>query len=242
MESKTNAQRFLDAYSNIEKKLSEQVKDTRYVPFSQLLYRCAKNNHVVSSNLEILREYNELRNAIVHTRGEENEIIAEPCDSVVENIERIQRLLSMDDSILNYACRPVKTVKLTDDIHEVFALMEKMGTSKIPVYEEETCIGILTMSMIAKWALHSGQEKGIVKQALICNGNEKVIFLPKNAHIQQVVRAFEKAMHQGNNLLAILISEHGKRNEKPIGIITLADMPKIIGESITPTHKGYGAC
>lgn len=230
MESKSNAQRFLDAYSGIEKKLAEQIRETRYIPFSQLIYRCAKNNYVVSNNLETLREYNELRNAIVHTRGEENEIIAQPCDSVVENIERILRLLSMEDSILNYACRPVKTVKLTDDIHSAFALMEKMETSKIPVYEDKTYKGILTAGMVASWALHTDQETGTVADAMIAKKTETVIFIGKNGNIQQVIKAFENALHKGNTLLAILITEHGNKNEKPLGIITLADLPKIIKE------------
>lgn len=230
MESKSNAERFLDAYSAIEKKLAEMVKETRYIPFSQLIMRCAKNSHVVSSNLETLREYNELRNAIVHTRGERNEIIAQPCDSVVDNIERIQRLLSLDESVLNYACRPVKTVGLDDDIHDVFALMEKMETSKIPVYEGKTYKGILTVGMIASWALHSDSQEGTVRDAMAAKDKDVVIFISKNGNIQQVIKAFENALHKGNTLLAILITEHGNKNERPLGIITLADLPKIINE------------
>ena len=77
-------------------------------------------------------------------RGVKQEIIAQPCDSVVENIERIARLLDMDDSILNFARTPVKTVKKSDSIKHAFSLMEQMDSSKIPVYEENRYVGLLT--------------------------------------------------------------------------------------------------
>ena len=136
MELKSNAERFLDAYAQLETKMASLAKETRYVPFSQLLSRLAPHNRIIANNQEELREYSELRNALVHMRGVKQEIIAQPCDSVVENIERIARLLDMDDSILNFARTPVKTVKKSDSIKHAFSLMEQMDSSKIPVYEE----------------------------------------------------------------------------------------------------------
>lgn len=137
MESKSNAERFLDAYAQIEAKMTSLCRETKYVPFSQLLARLSSHNHIISNNQEDLRKYSELRNALVHMRGGNQEIIAEPCNSVTENIERISRLLMMDDSILNFACKPVKIVKKTDSIAYAYEIMEKMDTSKIPVYEDK---------------------------------------------------------------------------------------------------------
>lgn len=69
MESKSNAERFLDAYAQIEAKMTSLCRETKYVPFSQLLSRLSSHNHVISNNQEELREYSELRNALVHMRG-----------------------------------------------------------------------------------------------------------------------------------------------------------------------------
>lgn len=227
MESKSNAERFLDAYAQIEAKMTALCRETKYVPFSQLLSRLSSHNHVISNNQEELREYSELRNALVHMRGGNQEIIAEPCDSVTENIERISRLLMMDDSILNFACKPVKIVKKTDSIQHAYEVMEKMDTSKIPVYEDEQYVGLLTMGMIAKYALNH-QTDGNVKDALIHKENERVLFLSKNSNVQLAIKGFDKAVREGNSLLAILITEHGKTNELPLGIITYADFPSIM--------------
>lgn len=207
--------------------MASLAKETRYVPFSQLLSRLAPHNRIIANNQEELREYSELRNALVHMRGVKQEIIAQPCDSVVENIERIARLLDMDDSILNFARTPVKTVKKSDSIKHAFSLMEQMDSSKIPVYEENRYVGLLTAPMIAKYALYH-QEEGCVKDAMIHRENERVLFLPKNSNIQLAIHGFDRAVREGNSLLAILITEHGKTNEKPLGIITYADFPTIM--------------
>lgn len=228
MESNHNASRFLDAYAELETILARLANETKYVPFSQLLSRLSNKNRIINHNLQTLREYNELRNAIVHMRGDNREIIAEPCDSVVENIERILRLLKADDSILNYARKPVVTVKLTDSIREVFRKMEKMDTTKIPVYEGHQYIGLLTSSMIAKWALEHNAQDGTVEQALQHKDNERVLFLSAHADAQLALRGFEKAMRKGNTLRAILITEHGKPTERPLGIIAPADFSTIM--------------
>lgn len=227
MESRSNAERFLSAFAQIESKMQKLANETRYVPFSQLLARLSTHNRIIANNQEALREYSELRNAIVHMRGDNQEIIAEPCASVTENIERIVRLLSVDDSILNYACHPVKCVKKEDSLEKAFSIMEKMDSSKIPVYEGNQYVGLLTSSMIAKYALRH-HESGCVKDALIRKENERVLFLSKSSNIQMAVRGFERALKEGNALLAVIITEHGKAHELPIGIITYADFPTIM--------------
>ena len=149
----TNAERFLYAYAQCEKKLAELAEQPKYIPFSQLVARCANRSRVVAINQQSLREYNELRNAIVHIRGSEKEIIAEPCDSVTEDIERIAKLLTEPHDILKYASMPVKTVHIDASIRDAFQLMQEMDTSKLPVYKGQNFVGMITLDEIAQVAL-----------------------------------------------------------------------------------------
>ena len=48
MELKSNAERFLDAYAQLETKMASLAKETRYVPFSQLLSRLAPHNRIIT--------------------------------------------------------------------------------------------------------------------------------------------------------------------------------------------------
>ena len=160
----TNAERFLNAYAQCEKKLAELAEQPKYIPFSQLVARCANRSRVVALNQQSLREYNELRNAIVHIRGSEKEIIAEPCDSVTEDIERIAKLLTEPHDILKYASMPVKTVHIDTSIRDAFHLMQEMDTSKVPVYKGQNFVGMITLDEIAKVAM---QEKQIIQSYLM---------------------------------------------------------------------------
>ena len=224
----TNAQRFLDAYAIIERKMREIIRETRYTSFSQLLHNCASRNQIISMNQQSLREYNELRNAIVHQRGTENEIIAEPADSVTQDIERIARLLCMDENVMNYVTTPVRVVSLSDTIMDAYAVMKQLGTSKIPVYEGNLFKGVLTIEMITRWAVENNKKETAVGEILSSSGEERVLFLKKSARIRTVIKAFESSLDNGSVLSAVIVSERGSKYAKPLGIITLADLPRIL--------------
>lgn len=223
-----NAERFLNAYASIEMNLKRIVNDTRYIPFSQLLSRAAKNNKIVSIHEQDLRDYNELRNAIVHERGKNQEIIAEPCDSVTEDIEHIAAILNEKNDILSFSSSPVRTVRSDTDIPEVFQLMQRLDTSKIPVYDEGRYTGIITVEEIAEWALDENKSTMKTGDIIQLNRDERVLFVSRKNPVESVTRAFENALNHGVTLLAIIITEKGSLKEKPLGIITVADLPKIL--------------
>ncbi len=225
-----NAERFLSAYARVESSLFKLARESHYIPFSQLLNRCAKESAVVSRRQNDLREYHELRNAIVHTRGKENEIIAEPCLSVTEDIEHIAYLLEHDRNIMGFVTSPVRIVHPEDSIHYVYALMEKMHTSKLLVYDKQKYCGIVTLEEVAAWAMQEHPKDAPVKDIMTSKKNERVLFLRSNVNVQVALRGFDKALNHGAVLLAVIITDHGNADEEPKGIITVADLPRIIGE------------
>jgi predicted transcriptional regulator len=224
----SNAERFLAAYARIEKKLGEICKETGYKPFQQNLYRASSLNKVVSMNQQTLREYSELRNAIVHDRGGNNEIIAEPCDSVTESIERIADLLEQDNSVLEFASKPVRTVTLKTEIPDAYKIMQEMHTSKLPIYENGSYKGLVTLEEIAGWGIAKDVSKHTVSDILSSSKDDKVLFLPRASSITSVIQGFEGAMNRGSNLLAVIITDKGSLSDEPLGIITVADLPKIL--------------
>lgn len=227
-QTRTNAQRFLDAYARIEKILYEIIRETKYVPFSQMITRASRENLIISARANDLRQYHELRNAIVHNRGRENEVIAEPCDSVTEDIEKIADMLESKHELLSIASSPVIAVGKDDSISSAYRLMRKMNTSKIPVYHNGVYAGLITMEEIAGWALENRNEEDSVSSILTERKNERVLFVKKNAPLQMIMRSYESSLKHGLTLLAILITEHGLPKEKPLGIITVADLPKLL--------------
>lgn len=206
----------------------ELIRETKYVPFSQMIARAARESYIVSTRQNDLRQYHELRNAIVHSRGKEEEIIAEPCDSVTEDIERIAELLDKKDDVLSISSHPVKTVCKGDTIVYAYEMMKKMKTSKIPVYDDMGYAGLITLEEIAEWSMHEHDPKDTVCSILTERKNERVLFIRKDASVETVMQSFESSLRHGTTLLAILITAHGIKKERPEGIITVADLAKIL--------------
>ena len=228
----SNAERFITAYARIERKLSEIARESKYIPFSQLLYRCVNQNRVVYANQQSLREYNELRNAIVHLRDSRNEIIAQPTDQAVQDIERLAKLLTGDDTLLQYASKPVKTVSLQDTIPSAYTLMKKLGSSKVPVYENGIYRGLLQMEDICAWAMDGRDASLQVKDVLSSSRKERVVFLNRGAKVMDAMASFEKALRLGAAAMAIIITENAERDQQPLGIVTVQDLPKMLRELV----------
>lgn len=227
-DNRTNAERFLDAYAIIEHEMSVMARETKYIPFSQLLYKCAQRSWVISKNQQELREYNELRNAIVHLRDGNEEVIAQPTARVTRDIERIANLLRKSEKVLSYASKPVKTVSPGDSIQGAYTVMRNLDSSKVPVYSNGSFYGILQMENVCRWAMDGADPSLHVKDLIPSSKTHRVAFLKEDASIQDTMQAFDAALTHGAVLLAAVITENGSPREKPLGIITVQDLPKIL--------------
>ena len=212
-----NALRFLNAYASIERSLNRQQCRSDYMPFKKLVRVAGKNNRIVARNEEILLEYADLRNAIVHQRGRHEEVIAEPLDSVVENIEQIADLLDADETALSYSSRPVMCAD------------EK--TTVMDAYIEGTYAGLVTMEQIAGWALKQRSPEEPVKNLIRKeeeDEDEHVIFIDKKESIMDAVLTFDEAMAKSSRSPVIIITETGSPEETPLGILSSHDLSRIL--------------
>ncbi|MCR5230976.1 MAG: hypothetical protein K6D03_12700 [Solobacterium sp.] len=226
-EEKSNAERFLDAYASIESSLNRILGKVDYVNFSILLKQGARANSVVKNHLSELKEYAELRNAIVHQRGNHEEIIAQPSDSVTITIERIAYLLEKDQRMLNFATTPVKYAYMDTTQKQLLDMMLKSHTTKIPVYGSEGFCGLATMETIAKNAMN-GKTDLTAADLIDRTKDNRVVFFDKTQKIQAAIFEFDEAMSSGRAAPIILITENGKMTEKPMGIISSFDLARII--------------
>ena len=227
-----NAERFLAAFASIERSLNTIAKTTKYSTFSKLLARCAAVNRTVSANQEALREYAELRNAIVHQRDEEQEIIAQPTDAVTEHIEKIAGLLDGRRSLINYATAPVMTVGKEAGVRQAFDIMRQLESTKLPVYKDQNFQGIVTMETIAAWGMEGCPEDRRCGDIMEKGRYERVIFMRNDARLDEAVLAFEEALQAGRRPPVIILNGKGTPNQRPDGIITAYDLPAILSELI----------
>jgi len=222
-----NAIRFLNAYASIERSLNQMLCKNDYIPFKRLVRMAAKNNKIVAKNEEILKEYADLRNAIVHQRTRTEEIIAEPLDSVTDNIERIADLLNADESVYAYSTTPVRCADEHTTVQEGYHLIHEIAGDKLPVYKDGEFKGLVTMDQLAGWVVNGNSPQEPVIN-LITDDRGLTVFMSRKESILDAVLFFDKTVKDSGSAPVILVTENGKPQEKPIGILSTHDLSRIL--------------
>lgn len=225
-----NSKRFLDAYNNIDYALKKRYDFHRSMGFSDLIRKTASLNYIVRKYEDYLIDYGRLRNAIVHNNNEDI-VIAEPHNSVVENIEHIEKLLTTPPRAVDtVAVRDVLTVSADKSMKDVITLMSSSGYSNLPVYKGEVLIGVANgqkiITSMGQYLLSGGKIATFLENIQI----EDMLSSIENTNYYCVKKedcTVEDALEEFNNnhkLLAILFTKRGTTNELPIGIMTASNI------------------
>lgn len=226
------SERFEVAYNQVHDALRDivQINDERFVVLVKV---GAKKYQVIETFKKDLEQYARLRNAIVHEKMEVGFYIAEPNAKVVNHIEKIANILSQPNYALTIATKNVVHFDYNDSILKVTAAIKDHGYSKFPVYKNKTCQGLLTAGSIVKW-MAQNMENSIVNLSdikvadiMTYEKNYRVDFTSKEINIFDVENIFEKAHKKKSKLEAVIITENGRADEKPLGIITPWDLIQI---------------
>src|SRR4051812_29688200 len=111
----SNATRFLEAFRAIETVLRRRVDPREHVGFRTLVREAAGKDPALRRYEIDLREYGDLRNAIVH-EGRGGEPIAEPHLKVVLELERIAALLSDPPKIGSHFAKQVMVAHVDERV------------------------------------------------------------------------------------------------------------------------------
>ena len=173
-EEKTRAERFLEAFNNIDYSLRVRYGLNRSMSFSDLIRKSVVLNYIVRKYEDDLIDYSRLRNAIIH-QGSMEKIIAEPHEDVVDKIEKIERLINTPPKALDTVSRrDVLTVDISETIGNVIKLIASSGYSNIPVIDNGGIVGIANGQKILNVF---GQEliNGKTAESFLSEPIEKVI-------------------------------------------------------------------
>lgn len=229
-----NYERFMNAFTAIEKYLRKyKTSDKTHESFYGLVEKAKKKDAIVRQYELDLKELADLRNAITHERTDGHPI-AEPYPSTVDLIEKICNALKNPPRAREFQGK-VSSVSPEKDLKDVLEVIRNNAYSQVPVYDDSGYRGILTTNTIARW-LSSTSEDGLaviddVKVSEVlehAEDSEMVEFVKANDNLFEVLDLFSKANENGRKLEAIIITQNGKKKEKPLGIITVWDIPKIL--------------
>ena len=229
MTENSNALRFVNAYNQIEATLRNQCDLKASMSYTETIHRAARVNSIVKKYEDTLVDYGRLRNAIVHSSNEDY-VIAEPYPEVVDEYEKLAKLISTPPLALNTLV--VKEVRCTDAnvaLKDVLSYIYKTGYSNLPVYKEGMIIGVANAGKLAQTIGKKVYEKVDIAQFM----NEPIENVIKeyvqdgfytvvdhNITLNRVLDLF----NENRKLLLIIITQNGSLLEAPLGIITNSDL------------------
>ncbi|OEF99261.1 hypothetical protein BHF71_09280 [Vulcanibacillus modesticaldus] len=231
-----NSDRFLIAFNAIEKYLKEYAPNEHYLPFSKLLHYAKKSNPVVRTFYEDLKEFSELRNAIVHDTFDSSFAIAEPHDKIVEKIEQIEREISQPVKVIPLFQKKVTFFQADDTFIDILRVINKHSYSKFPIYKNGKLIGLLTKKGIVNWMAKNVDlidtivfSKITLEELLFHEKKQKnFLFIHKEMNVYDIKEIYKNNLEKDSTRLsALLITENGKPEESLLGIITPTDLIKI---------------
>ncbi|MFC1959765.1 HPP family protein [Chloroflexota bacterium] len=236
----TNSERFLTAFGAIERRLRLMTGLEQRTRFYKLVDCASAANPAVRRYSNDLKEYADLRNAIVHERTDEH-VIAEPNDRAVRQIENILALLDNPPRVIPNFQKPVYTMTPEDPIAAAAFLMLAHDFSQLPIVNSDGhFVALLTSNDITRWIGISvpqqviDLEKTVIAEIMNCNAEEGVpgagpdyTFFSRDETVFAALDVFQECGQCGVRLEAILITQHGSPAEELLGIITIWDLPTI---------------
>lgn len=227
------SERFEVAFNRIHKALSKMVKNVNGNIFTQLVAHGSKRHAIIRSYKDELFQFAKLRNAIVHEKLRADFYIAEPHQEVVDRIEEIASILEKPVTALSISNSPVVYFNYYSSIKDVILAIYTNTYTKFPIFKDGTCIGILTSGAVIKWMAKQLSNDTIdlsnirVGEVIPYETKHLIDFVDEKRDIFDVEDMFEKRHAHGKKLEAVIITENGKMDEKPLGIITSWDLIEI---------------
>lgn len=199
------------------------------------LNQLRNKNYILNRYFDDLQVFNSLRNVMVHQKKNVEYVIAEPHTEVVQNIEKIAHDLIQPVKIIPKYRSDVKCFDIEDSLATVLIEVKSRGYSQFPIYENTQFTGLLTENGIANWLSRSINEdlvsisetkvKDVIEFEEMTNHYD---FVSRNTSVFEAKEKFLNHLEKGAvKLDALLITEHGKKSESLLGIITPWDILEI---------------
>ncbi len=184
---------------------------------------------------ESLLTFADLRNTLVHNPYFDGKPIAEPSEEVTEAIERLRDELLRPATVLNILRgKKPELVHPYTPVGETLLLMYANDYSQMPVYDGNTYVGLLTTNTVARWvADQMRQHEGLAEDAPVeavlsfAEGDEQVFHVPRTLSVAETLWRFATSAEAGKPVTALIITETGKQNETPLGIVVAENLARL---------------
>lgn len=222
----SRAEEFIRSYNEIADHMRRTTGLGADVPFSMLVSRAAEKSAAIRMHAEQLKDYADLRNAIVHHRTYPGEIIAEPSEEVMIRFRGIVQSALSPKLLIPTFQRKIRQFAPNEPLVEALKHMKDNDYSQI-ILRTENGLSILSVEGIAQWLEQRANEDLVslaeakVGDAHPCEPSGSCRLMGRNLSIYDAREAFVRAVAKKQpRLFAVIITQTGKHTEEPLGVAT----------------------
>ncbi|MCC7477104.1 hypothetical protein IT575_01485 [bacterium] len=220
---------FIRLFNELDEHLKKLTRAQRLRTFPERVAEVARHNATVRRWREELRDFSELRNAIIHDRFYPERIIATPTEEALAQLRSIVEQIVQPRTLGGHFESAVQTFSAADKLVTVLRWLRDHDYSQAVIYDGE--LRLLTVKGIARWLTAQTEVECLMlgdatlEDALAYEQSGCFISMSRNNTIDEAREAFEHELANGQRkLYAILITQGGKLSQKPLGIITPWDL------------------
>jgi predicted transcriptional regulator len=227
--------KFNAIYNNLVRGLRASLRVTKNEKFTfrELVERYANSRPTrFRDQVSFLAEVAEVRNYITHQTYYPRQYPLLPGPAMVERLDQFVSRLKNPILADHRFIGPVRKVTSSTSLIEVLTTIRERSYSQFPVYDDGKYVGLLTENGISKWlsqevAKNEGlaELEGVsVKEVIEAEeSRENCMFMTRESQIIEIVNLFA----ENEELETVIITEDGKRNGNPLGIVTRWDITRL---------------
>ncbi len=221
---------FIQLYNTLSDHLSTLVEDDFYLTYSQRLRRAARVNTAIATYEPDLRDYGDLRNAIVHYKNYPREVLAEPTAETLAAFRAIVDRVIAPKRLIPTFQRAVRLFAPDDHLAAALRYMEEQDYSQVAVMQDHA-LALLTVEGVTRWLQRQarGDIAGLVETplrgVLAQDSPDHLVVMARADTIYDARHAFTHAIERKRpRIYAVLVTQNGRPSEKPLGIVTPWDL------------------
>ena len=230
--------RFLVLFNKIDKHIKDELQLRESTEFGKALGLWSQRRRGWKYT-HLLKALSHLRNMLVHDHVLPGRRLALPSSEALELLEQILTDLERPPRVIPRFQTDVATLQLTDSLASVLRRISEADYSQFPVYEGDRFRGLLTENGIVRYLTSldlqqcSLVEFEEIKVGALLSKDENLRnyrFVKRDLRIDRALEFFASRPV----LEAILITAHGRDDEKLLGIMTRWDVLEALKHSDTP--------
>lgn len=234
---------FLTTFRELEEKLVNISNlNMDFVSFSRALDTC-RNKRLIpllssNGNYKFLKTACDLRNMLTHQND-----IAIPSDDFLNRFKYITKEIIDPIDVYDICIKKDKIVyaQLGSCVLDIIDMMVEAHLSHVPIMEKGKVIGVFSQNTFFQFVYNyrklkvddSFTIKDFVRKGEYQGINDNYLFISRNVKASSILKYLFKKQPIEKRTSVLFITEHGKKDEDLLGIITPIDILKI------PAYKEY---